>query len=65
VSRRPDPHDGRRQIVELTDEGRARVQAIRAAREDWLTQALERELDAAEREQLHEALALLQRLADS
>jgi DNA-binding MarR family transcriptional regulator len=65
VSRRPDPDDGRRQIVELTADGLARIQAIRAAREDWLTQALERELDAAERDELRDALALLQRLADS
>jgi DNA-binding MarR family transcriptional regulator len=64
VSRRPDPDDGRRQIVELTEAGVARIQANRAAREDWLTQALERELDAAEREQLGAALALLRRLAD-
>jgi DNA-binding MarR family transcriptional regulator len=65
VSRRPDPDDGRRQILELTPDGLARIHANRAAREDWLTQALERELDPAEREQLAEALALLQRLADA
>ena len=65
VSRRPDPDDGRRAILELTDTGLARIRANRAAREDWLTQALERELDAAEREQLAEALALLRRLADA
>jgi DNA-binding MarR family transcriptional regulator len=65
ITRRPDPDDGRRQILELTDAGLARVHANRAAHEDWLTQALERELDPAEREQLGEALKLLQRLADA
>lgn len=65
VSRRPDPGDGRRQILELTPEGLERIQANRAAREDWLTQALERELDPAEREQVAEALVLLARLADA
>jgi DNA-binding MarR family transcriptional regulator len=65
VSRRPDPDDRRRQILELTEAGLARIRANRAAREDWLTQALERELDSAEREQLGEALALIQRLADA
>jgi DNA-binding MarR family transcriptional regulator len=65
VSRRPDPDDGRRAILELTDEGLARIHANRAAREDWLTQALERELNAAEREHLGEALALLRRLGDA
>jgi DNA-binding MarR family transcriptional regulator len=65
VSRRPDPDDGRRQILELTPEGLERLQANRAAREDWLTQALQRELDPAEREQLREALALVRRLSDA
>jgi DNA-binding MarR family transcriptional regulator len=65
VSRRPDPDDGRRAILELTDAGLARLQANRAAREDWLTQALERELDPAEREHLAEAIALLGRVADA
>lgn len=65
ISRRPDPDDGRRAILELTDAGLARIEATRAASEDWLTQALERELDAVEREQLSDALALLRRLADA
>jgi DNA-binding MarR family transcriptional regulator len=65
VSRRPDPDDGRRQILELTEQGLARIHANRALREDWLTQALDRELDAAERDELRDALALLQRLADA
>jgi DNA-binding MarR family transcriptional regulator len=65
VTRRPDPADGRRQLLELTGEGRKTLQAARAAREDWLGQALERELDAGEREQLRRALALLGRVADA
>jgi DNA-binding MarR family transcriptional regulator len=65
VSRRPDPSDGRRQILELTGAGLQRIQANRAAREDWLTQALARELDPVEREKLGDALALLRRLADA
>jgi len=65
VSRRPDPDDGRRAFVELTAEGRKRLRATRAAREDWLAQALDAELDAAQREQIREVLALLQRIAES
>ena len=65
ISRRPDPDDGRRAILELTGEGLVRIEANRAAREDWLTQALERELHAGEREQLSDALVLLRRLADA
>ena len=65
VSRRPDPDDRRRWFVELTDAGRALVHATRARREGWLTDALERELSAAERAQLADALALLRRVADA
>ena len=65
VSRRPDPADGRRHLVELTDTGLATLLATRAHREDWLTQALDRELDADQRELLRRALGLLQRVADA
>ena len=65
VSRRPDPDDGRRAFVELTAEGRKRLKAARAAREDWLAQALDRELDASERESVREALELLVRVVES
>jgi DNA-binding MarR family transcriptional regulator len=65
VTRRPDPDDGRRQIVELTADGRAMILAARAAREDWLARALERELDERERALLRDALALMARIAES
>jgi DNA-binding MarR family transcriptional regulator len=65
VTRRPDPDDGRRAFVELTAEGRRTLRAARAAREDWLAQALGGELDADERERLRDALALVRRLAES
>src|SRR3954471_6780479 len=59
VSRRPDPGDGRRALVELTARGAESLRATRARREGWLTEVLERELSAAERDTLREALALL------
>jgi len=65
VSRRPDPADGRRAFVELTAAGLDILQTTRATRETWLTEALERELDADERALMHEALALLRRVADA
>jgi DNA-binding MarR family transcriptional regulator len=65
VSRRPDPEDGRRALVELTAAGRERLYAARARREGWLTELFERDLTAAERETLREALVLLRRIADS
>jgi len=65
VSRRPDPDDGRRALVELTALGRERVRAARAQRESRLSEILERDLTAAERETLREAVALLRRIADA
>jgi DNA-binding MarR family transcriptional regulator len=64
VSRRPDPGDARRAFVELTPTGVEALESTRAAREDWLTRTLDRELDARERELLHRALGLLRRVAD-
>ena len=65
VSRRPDPADGRRAFIELTSAGLDLLQTTRARRETWLTEALEREFDADERAVVHEALALLSRIADA
>jgi DNA-binding MarR family transcriptional regulator len=65
VSRRPDPNDGRRAFVELTAAGRDLLRTTRAQRETWLAAALESELDAGERRLVHEALALLRRIADA
>ena len=65
VSRRPDPTDRRRAFIELTAVGRDLLETTRAGRETWLSEALERELDAGERTLLHEALGLLRRIADA
>jgi len=64
VSRRPDPADGRRALIELTAAGAAKLDATRMAREDWLAQTLDAVLDPSERETLRQAAALLDRVAD-
>jgi DNA-binding MarR family transcriptional regulator len=64
VSRRPDPGDGRRVVIEMTAEGREMLAADRRRREGWLADAIDRDLTAAERRTLAEATALLARLAD-
>jgi DNA-binding MarR family transcriptional regulator len=63
VFRRPDPADGRRSFVELTEAGLQTLKATRAQREDWLTRTLDRELDAEQRELVRQAVALLERVA--
>jgi DNA-binding MarR family transcriptional regulator len=65
ISRRPDPADGRRTLVELTPEGRVTLEADRRDREGWLASAIAGELSAAERRQLVQAVELLRRLAES
>jgi DNA-binding MarR family transcriptional regulator len=65
VSRRPDPADRRRAFVELTDAGVELVHAARLRKETWLGEVLERELDPGERALLHDAIALLSRIADA
>ena len=65
VSRRPDPDDGRRALVELTPAGLEWLHTTRARREGWLAELFEREFTAAERETLRAALPLLRRIADS
>jgi DNA-binding MarR family transcriptional regulator len=65
VTRRPDPGDGRRALIEHTRAGRAAIHADRARREEWLAAAIERDLSARERKVLAEATELLARIAAS
>ena len=65
VSRRPDPDDRRRALVELTEEGIATLTADRRRREGWLAQAIADDLDDEERELLQQAIGLLRRLSET
>ena len=51
--------------MQLTQAGQTKLHATRAAREDWLSDTLERELDADERDLLHQAVAVLDRIAEA
>ncbi len=64
ITRRPDPHDRRRALVELTAEGESALAAERRLREGWLSDAIANEMTAEERELLGESLVLLRRLAE-
>jgi DNA-binding MarR family transcriptional regulator len=65
ISRRPDPSDGRRTLVDLTEQGRRTLEDDRRDRAGWLASAIERELSVAERRRLAQDLELLRRLAES
>jgi DNA-binding MarR family transcriptional regulator len=61
----PDPADGRQTLWSLTSHCRDWIKAGRAAREDWLSRAIQATLSPAERDQLARAVDLLRRIADS
>ncbi|MBV8065944.1 MAG: MarR family transcriptional regulator [Actinobacteria bacterium] len=63
VSRRPDPADGRRVLIEITAEGRTRLREERRKRESWLAEGI-RQLSADEQQTLVEALPILQHLSE-
>jgi DNA-binding MarR family transcriptional regulator len=63
VQRTPDPDDGRRVILSLTDAGRDTVQSKRSVRTEQLTRAMEA-LTPEERAELTAALPALARLAE-
>ena len=65
VSRRSDPHDRRRALVELTELGSATLNADRRQREGWLAQAIADDLSHEEQVVLREAAGLLRRLAEN
>lgn len=58
----PDPSDGRRTILSLTDACRDWIETHRARREDWLLDAMRRKLSDAEQRRLADAVALIGRL---
>jgi DNA-binding MarR family transcriptional regulator len=62
IERRPDPADGRRVQIDLTERGRDRVLEGRGRREDWLAAAIAAELSPEEQRTLLAAVPLLQRL---
>lgn len=64
IARRADPEDGRRILVELTEQGRRTLAADRRQREGWLARAIAEDLSVSEQRVLIQALALLRRLAE-
>jgi DNA-binding MarR family transcriptional regulator len=65
IARRTDPIDGRRMLVELTEQGRRTLEADRRQREGWLARAIADDLSKEEQQMLAQALDLLRRLSDA
>jgi DNA-binding MarR family transcriptional regulator len=64
VSRRPDPGDGRRALVELTPAGKEALEDDRRRRVGWLVEAIET-LPKRDQEILARAVPIIARLAES
>jgi DNA-binding MarR family transcriptional regulator len=64
IARRADPSDGRRTLVDLTEQGVAILEEDRRQREGWLARAIAEDLSLEEQRVLTEALDLLRRLAE-
>lgn len=62
VERHDDPQDGRRVLVELTEQGRAALTQTRRRRDKWMTERVA-ELTGDEQATLRAATDLLQRIA--
>ncbi|MCU1681260.1 MAG: MarR family transcriptional regulator [Amycolatopsis sp.] len=62
IQRRPDPGDGRRQLVSLSQRGRETLHDGRQTRDEWLANALNDRYTEAERDTINDALVLLRRL---
>ncbi len=64
IERRPDPADGRRTLVELTERGLQTLNEDRRHRDGWLARTISEDLTPREQKLLADALPLLERLAE-
>ncbi len=64
IDRTPDPEDGRRRVISLTDAGRRRAESDRQVREEWLARAMQERYSESERRIIVAALSLLERLTE-
>jgi len=64
VTSTPDPQDGRQTLWSVTPRTRELVIALRAARQDWLVAAIQKNYSQAEQDDIARAVALLQRIVE-
>jgi len=59
-----DPNDGRKTLMSLTNACKKSIEDGRAARQDWLAQAIQQKLSAQEQKQVSSVIQLLARLTE-
>jgi DNA-binding MarR family transcriptional regulator len=59
-----DPNDGRKTLISLTKSCKKWIEDGRAARQDWLTRAIQQKLSPQEQKQVSSAIHLLARLTE-
>ncbi|HSM96711.1 MAG TPA: MarR family transcriptional regulator [Rhizomicrobium sp.] len=64
VTGTPDPQDGRQTLWSVTPKARALVQVARAARQDWLLAAIQKNYSPEEQHDLIRAVKLLERIVE-
>lgn len=63
VEATPDPTDGRKSLISVTDTGNHLFESVIASRTSWLAQAIDATVRPEERPALDKAIELLERLA--
>jgi DNA-binding MarR family transcriptional regulator len=64
IRREADVTDARRQLIFLTDAGRAHAQSARSNRREWLAEAFQERFSEDERQVIDQALTLLERVLE-
>jgi DNA-binding MarR family transcriptional regulator len=64
IAAKPDPNDGRKNVLRATAAGRRLVESVSATREAWLARAIETVVDQRRNTVLAETIALLNDLAE-
>jgi DNA-binding MarR family transcriptional regulator len=65
IARQPDPADGRRQLVSVSEAGHAFLDDKRRVGEEWLARSLQEHYTERERQTVIKAMALLDRITQA